>query len=92
MMGFWSFGFLLIFSLSGIYLCFPESFHAIADRLWPVTQENAGRRLIDSVLYWLAFLHFGRVNGIGLPCDGPGLCDQSKRYGHSLVWPRQPCL
>ena len=82
MMGFWSFGFLLIFSLSGIYLCFPESFHAYADRLWPVTQENAGRRLIDSVLYWLAFLHFGRVNGIGLPCDGPGLCDQSVK----AVW------
>ncbi|MBT5485149.1 MAG: hypothetical protein HOK55_10515, partial [Gammaproteobacteria bacterium] len=22
-------------------------------------------------------LHFGRINGIGIPCSGPGLCDQS---------------
>jgi uncharacterized iron-regulated membrane protein len=77
MMGFWTFVFMMTFTLSGIYLCFPESFHAFADRIQPVTDENAGRRLIDSVLYWLAFLHFGRINGIGIPCSGPGLCDQS---------------
>jgi len=77
MMGIWSIGFVVIFALSGIYLCFPEAFHAAADRLQPLTDENAGRRLLDSVLYWLAFLHFGRINGIGLGCSGPGLCDQS---------------
>lgn len=31
---------------------------------------------MDKAIYWLAFLHFGRVNGIGIPCTGPGLCDQ----------------
>ena len=82
MFGFWTAGFMLIFALSGVYLCFPESFHAFADRLQPMNEENIGERLVDRILYWLAFLHFGRINGIGLPCDGPGLCDQ----GVKAVW------
>jgi uncharacterized iron-regulated membrane protein len=76
-MGIWSFAFVLVFAFSGIYLCFPEGFHALGDKLQPLTPENAGRRLVDSVLYWLAFLHFGRINGIGIGCSGPGLCDQT---------------
>lgn len=75
--GFWSFAFIFIFALSGIYLCFPEAFHATADRIRPPTAENDGQHLVDDALYWLAFLHFGRINGIGLPCDGPGVCDQT---------------
>jgi uncharacterized iron-regulated membrane protein len=77
MMGFWSFGFLLIFGLSGVYLCMPERFQDFADWLEPVTQANAGYRIVDKVTYWLAFLHFGRVNGIGISCSGPGVCDQA---------------
>lgn len=76
-MGFWTFAFTMIFALSGIYLCFPLAFHGLADRLQPMTIENAGQRLVDDVLYWLAFLHFGRINGIGIGCSGPGICDQS---------------
>jgi uncharacterized iron-regulated membrane protein len=75
--GFWGFAVIVLFAVSGAYLCFPESFHAFADRLQPATVENEGMRLVDDVLYWLAFLHFGRINGIGLPCSGPGLCDQT---------------
>jgi uncharacterized iron-regulated membrane protein len=77
MVGIWSAGFILIFALSGLYLCFYESFHAAAEWLEPTTAANEGSRLMDDVLYWLAFLHFGRLNGIALPCDGPGVCDQS---------------
>ncbi len=80
--GFWSFGFVLIFALSGLYLCFPASFQAAADRIQPMTTENAGRRFVDSALYWLAYLHFGRINGIGIPCAGPGVCDQATK----AVW------
>ncbi len=30
--------------------------------------------------YLLArLLHFGRINGIGIPCSGPGLCDQTTK-------------
>lgn len=74
--GFWSYLFILIFALSGVYLCFPETFHAVADRIEPLTAENSDSRLSDKLLYWLAFLHFGRINGIGIPCSGPGVCDQ----------------
>ncbi len=83
-LGFWTFAFIVILGVSGIYLCFPESFHALAERLQPITEENAGRRAIDRVLYWLAFLHFGRINGIGLFCDGPGLCDQATKAAWAL--------
>jgi uncharacterized iron-regulated membrane protein len=80
--GFWSFAFLLVLALSGMYLCFPDQFAALADWLTPPTNENAGTRFVDSALYWLAYLHFGRINGIGIPCGGPGLCDQTTK----LVW------
>ncbi len=79
MIGFWSFAFLLIFGVSGAYLSIPQPFQDLADRIQPPTAANAGTRVVDSVIYWLAFLHFGRVNGIGIPCSGPGVCDQTTK-------------
>lgn len=75
--GFWSFGAIVVFALSGIYLCFPLAFYQLAEWIEPTTPQNLTTRLMDQVLYWLAFLHFGRINGIGLSCEGPGLCDQT---------------
>jgi len=80
--GFWSFLFVFIFAASGIYLCFPDTAGAFADLIQPVTDENAGQRFVDYALYWLAYLHFGRINGIGIPCHGPGICDQTVK----AVW------
>jgi uncharacterized iron-regulated membrane protein len=77
--GFWSFAFTLVFALSGIYLCFPETIQDLADRIEPPTAANGGVRIVDHVMYWLAFLHFGRIQGIGIPCNGPGLCDQTTK-------------
>lgn len=77
MVGIWSFLFILVFAFSGAYLSFPDFFHELGDKLQPMTTENAGSRFVDNFLYWLAFLHFGRINGIGLICSGPGICDQS---------------
>ena len=82
MVGFWSFLFLLIFGLSGAYLSNPQPLQDLADRWQPPTPENAGLRWSDKAIYWLAFLHFGRVNGIGIPCSGPGVCDQATK----AVW------
>jgi len=79
MIGFWSLGFILVFALSGAYLGIPEPFQDLADRLEPPTAANAGARIGDQVIYWLAYLHFGRINGIGIPCSGPGLCDQTTK-------------
>jgi uncharacterized iron-regulated membrane protein len=83
-LGFWSFVFLLVFATSGIYLCFPEQFNALADWLEPPT-ANASLRRVDSALYWLAYLHFGRIDGIGIPCHGPGLCDQATKAVWAIV-------
>jgi uncharacterized iron-regulated membrane protein len=80
--GFWLFAFILLFGLSGVYLGNPQFFQDLADRLQPPTDANAGVRMVDRVIYWLAYLHFGRINGIGIPCRGPGLCDQATK----LLW------
>jgi uncharacterized iron-regulated membrane protein len=73
MIGFWSVGFILVFAVSGVYLGIPQPFEDLADRLGSFA--SAG----DRVIYWLATLHFGRINGIGFPCSGPGLCDQTTK-------------
>ena len=77
--GFWSIAWILVFALSGIYLGMPDPFQDLADRLEPMTAANAGRRIGDKVIYWLAYLHFGRINGTAIPCSGPGLCDQTTK-------------
>lgn len=82
MVGFWSLGFLVVSGISGIYLCLPDPVQEFADWLEPLTDENAGFRVVDSAISWLAYLHFGRINGIGIPCSGPGLCDQATK----AVW------
>ena len=82
MVGLWSIGFTLIFVFSGLYLSDPQPIQDFADRLEPLTASNAGTRIVDSVIYWLAILHFGRINGIGFPCGGPGFCDQATK----AVW------
>jgi uncharacterized iron-regulated membrane protein len=82
MIGFWTLGITLVLGFSGAYLVFPDSFQDLADWLEPPTAANAGLRIGDWVIYWLAYLHFGRINGIGIPCRGPGLCDQTTK----AVW------
>jgi uncharacterized iron-regulated membrane protein len=82
MIGFWTLGITLLFGLSGAYLAYPQAFQDVVDWIQPPTDANAGTRFVDQVVYWLAYLHFGRINGIGIPCHGPGLCDQTTK----LVW------
>jgi uncharacterized iron-regulated membrane protein len=79
MVGFWTLAFTVVFGLSGIYLAFPDAVQNLADRLEPPTAANAGFRVVDRVIYWLAYLHFGRICGIGIPCKGPGFCDQATK-------------
>ena len=81
-MGFWSFGFLLLFGLTGVYLGLPEPFHELADYLEPLTPENAGVRVGDRITYWLAYLHFGRLGGRGIPGCGRGFCESTTK----VIW------
>lgn len=82
MIGFWSLGFILLFGISGFYLGNPQLFQDLADRIQPPSDSAIGVRAVDTVIYWLAYLHFGRVNGIGIPCSGPGFCDTATK----AVW------
>ena len=45
----------------------------------------AALRIVDHVMYWLAFLHFGRIQGIGIPCKGPGVCDQATKATWAII-------
>jgi uncharacterized iron-regulated membrane protein len=83
-LGFWTFAAMFVFALSGIYLCFGSAFHTFADWLQPAAVSDDGSRFVDTLLYWLAFLHFGRINGIGLFCDEPGVCDQAVKATWAL--------
>jgi uncharacterized iron-regulated membrane protein len=62
-MGFWTFGVSLLFGITGIYLGYPEPFHAVGDYLEPLTNDNGGTRVVDTTTLWLARLHFGRFGG-----------------------------
>jgi len=92
MIGFWSLGFVLLFALSGAYLCSPDLFQSLADRIEPLTDANARTRTVDQAIYWLAYLHFGRINGIGIPCRGPGLCDMATKLTWAVVGLAPACM
>jgi len=60
--GFWTFVFVAIWAVSGIYLVFPDPFSAVIDYLQPDDAQK-GLRAGDEVLRWVARLHFGRFAG-----------------------------
>jgi uncharacterized iron-regulated membrane protein len=60
--GFWTFAFVTIWGISGIYLVWPEPFTAAADYLQPAVDTRAWR-WADDLLSWVAKLHFGRFAG-----------------------------
>jgi len=78
--GFWGLGVTLMFALSGIYLSSPDTFQDWADKIEPLTDANARSRIVDQVMYWLAYSHFGRINGIGIPCHRAGVCDMATKF------------
>jgi uncharacterized iron-regulated membrane protein len=53
-LGFWCFIFVLLWGLSGFYLCFPQTVSALFGFLDP------GNKFTVPTLYWLSALHFGR--------------------------------
>jgi uncharacterized iron-regulated membrane protein len=74
-LGFWFFAFLLMWSLTGVYLSLPDQVSALLDYIEPLDESNPVERVGDRIQYWLAYLHFGRLGGRGIPGCGRGLCD-----------------
>ncbi len=62
-LGAWSLVFLLMWGATGIYLVFPEPFSTAADWIQPMDPESFEPRTVDHVLYWIAYVHFGRFGG-----------------------------
>ncbi len=74
-LGFWFFGFILLWGITGAYLSLTETFMQMFDYLQPLDDTSTDERLVDRIQYWLAYLHFGRLGGRGIPGCGRGLCD-----------------
>lgn len=81
-LGFWGFAFILLWAVTGMYLSFPQLFAAAFDAVEPFDESNPVERGVDRIQYWLAYLHFGRLGGRGIPGCGRGLCDSITK----LIW------
>ena len=81
-LGFWFVAFVLLWGITGMYLSFPQAFAAGFDVLEPFDESLPVERVVDRVQYWLAYLHFGRLGGRGIPGCGRGRCDSATK----LIW------
>jgi len=81
-LGFWFFAFILLWGITGMYLSFPQVFAAGFDFLEPFDESTPVERVVDRIQYWLAYLHFGRLGGRGIPGCGRGLCDSTTK----VIW------
>jgi uncharacterized iron-regulated membrane protein len=63
-LGFWSFAFIFMWGISGIYLSWPSPFNGIVDFFNP--PESRTSRFGDEFLAWLARMHFGRFRWLPL--------------------------
>jgi uncharacterized iron-regulated membrane protein len=55
------------------------------DFLEPLDESNPVERVVDKIQYWLAYLHFGRLGGRGIPGCGRGLCNSTTKAIWALV-------
>ena len=89
--GFWCWPFLLMWAITGAYLSFPAPFAALVDYLEPFDETNPVERFGDRVMYWLAYLHFGRLGGRGIPGCG-ALCNSTAKAAWALIGLVPPAL
>lgn len=62
-LGFWLFLFVLLWGVSGTYLCFPGAFSKTLNFFHPLGPGSHVIRAGDVGLFWLSRLHFGRFAG-----------------------------
>lgn len=78
-LGFWLFAFIVLWGITGAYLSLPDAFTTVFDAIEPFDENNPEERIVDRIAYWLAYLHFGRLGGRGIPWCGRGLCDSTTK-------------
>ena len=89
--GFWCWPFLFMWAITGAYLSFPGAFMAVVDYLEPFDPTSLEERVGDRVMYWLAYLHFGRLGGRGIPGCG-SLCNDTTKALWALIGLVPPAL
>jgi uncharacterized iron-regulated membrane protein len=82
-LGFWSLAFVIMWGLTGAYLSYPDPFNAAVEYLQPLDESNPVDRLGDTVLYWFAYLHFGRFRGRLASCGVA--CGSTLQFVWALV-------
>lgn len=78
--GFWSLALIFVWGITGLYLSAPQPFSDAVDYFQPLDESSPVERLGDRVLYWLAYLHFGRFAGRFAGCGR--VCDVTLKF----VW------
>ena len=81
----------MMWAITGAYLSFPAAFMAVVDYLEPFDPSDPVERFGDRVMYWLAYLHFGRLGGRGIPGCGD-LCNSTTKAIWALVGLVPPAL
>jgi len=81
-LGAWLMLFSVMWAVTGMYLSYPAGFQQVFDWIEPLDEANPVDRTVDSIMYWLAYLHFGRLGGRGIPYCGRGLCETTTK----AVW------
>lgn len=85
-LGFWFFLFILMWAVTGAYLGLQPLFASAFDYIQPFDEANpVDERLVDRIQYWLAYLHFGRLGGRGIPGCGRGVCNEVTKAIWALV-------
>jgi uncharacterized iron-regulated membrane protein len=65
-LGFWTFLFLFMWAISGVYLSIPGAFNNAVDFFEPLKTGSRTLRFGDRLLFWLAQAHFGRFAGVSV--------------------------
>lgn len=73
--GAWLMLFSVMWGITGAYLSYPAGFQELFDWIEPLDEANPVERVVDRIMYWLAYLHFGRLGGRGIPYCSRGLCE-----------------
>lgn len=81
-LGAWLMLFSVMWAITGMYLSYPAGFQEVFDWIEPLDEANPVDRVVDRIMYWLAYLHFGRLGGRGIPYCGRGFCDNATK----AVW------
>jgi uncharacterized iron-regulated membrane protein len=65
-LGFWTFFFLSVWAITGLYFAWPDPFTAAVDYFEPLRDDGFDERTGDQIIAWLVRMHFGRFGGLGV--------------------------